>query len=339
MEQPSTGAQHLPGKDVGAIVDTSVNFSSFLQQPPAGGSPCSTSTTGLTPPGSPTHENQGTSKPEDNTANDAAIEWDPLAAMASETILSETLQFHLRTEMDQQPDIKMKLQEQQEMLETVRETLRAEIEAHIQTKEVLQEQEKMCEKVANYAFSTVDDIDRTRLQLQGVQNDLERLETASNAQRIAHNQTKLQLQKKQQEADDMCKRWRGAAYELGRFQRQGRASNQMTDAEIIEKAGSLRFNIRNFCLQFFGDDARCPYSDRDIFDFLNRHLQLSFPSYTAYLLSPSCRPSLVQAFLWSFLQSEVFGSFRWAPDYAALLVRGIQYLLGTSLQDRFSGAE
>ncbi|OIW26649.1 hypothetical protein CONLIGDRAFT_620543 [Coniochaeta ligniaria NRRL 30616] len=142
---------------------------------------------------------------------------------------------------------------------------------------------------------------------------LETVEAALQKESVMHSQTQLQLQQKQQEVDDVRKRWRDAANQLDAIIRQGQGVNQMTDDELIQRATALRFKVKNFALQFFGDEIEEPRMTKDAFDFLNHHLRLHLHSFKAYMLSSSFRPVLVRAFLWHYLQYKVFRNCGWAP--------------------------
>ncbi|KAH8903395.1 hypothetical protein BR93DRAFT_986755 [Coniochaeta sp. PMI_546] len=149
---------------------------------------------------------------------------------------------------------------------------------------------------------------------------------ALEAEKTAHRETQHQLEKRQRDADSMRKSWLEAANHLNRALRQGQAVNQMTDDELIHKAAALRFRIKNFALQFFGDELKGVHTHTAV-DFLSRHLNLSPRSLRVYLRSSSLRPMLVRSFLWCFLRKAVFGRFRWVPQEASTAMLDLNRLL------------
>ena len=139
-------------------------------------------------------------------------------------------------------------------------------------------------------------------------------------------QTQTQLREKHAESEERRERWRLAASELDRFLRQGRGFNQLTDDEVISMAMQLRYNIRNFSIKHFEDEAKAgaQIDKRDLAVF-DQYLQLSPSISQKYLLSSSTRPTLVRAFLWAVLARRVFGKFHWvsrgAQDAAFVIFR------------------
>lgn len=146
---------------------------------------------------------------------------------------------------------------------------------------------------------------------------LKQAEEALEEERAYHNQAKSDLEKKQKEVDDIRKKWRDAAGELNRFLRQNQGFNQLTDQELVQKATQLRFEIRNFTIQFFEDQISDPKIDAELLEFLNQYLRLPEEKYKSYLQTPDMRSSAVRAFIWAFLKKEIFGQFRWAPTKAS----------------------
>ncbi|KAB5536287.1 hypothetical protein GE09DRAFT_1142033 [Coniochaeta sp. 2T2.1] len=148
---------------------------------------------------------------------------------------------------------------------------------------------------------------QTQAQLNHAMSALEK-------ERAAHSETRSELENKHDEVKDMRKRWLDSATQLNSLIRQGQTPNQMTDDEIIQKVSALRFTIKSFALQFFGDDIKQLEIDGAASDFLNHYVQLPEDYLEAYMQSQSFRPMLVRAFLWEYIREHVFGEFCWAPD-------------------------
>jgi hypothetical protein len=146
---------------------------------------------------------------------------------------------------------------------------------------------------------------------------LDETAAALEAERMAHRETQLQLQKNQYDADNMRKSWLEAANHLDRALRQGQVANQMTDDELTQRAAALRFKIKNFALQFFGDEITTVTFNQATSGLINKYLKLPRRLLRAYLILPSLRPMLVRAFLWEALRRKVFGRFLWALQGAS----------------------
>lgn len=158
---------------------------------------------------------------------------------------------------------------------------------------------------------------------------LKDMAAALEAEKMAHRETQHQLEKKLHDADSMRKSWLEAANHLDRALRQGQAVNQMTDDELIHKAEALRFKIKNFALQFFGDELKTIEQSHATVDLLRTHLNLSPRSLKVYLRSSSLRPMLVRSFLWCYLRKAVFGRFRWVPHESSTAMLDLDRFLST----------
>lgn len=158
---------------------------------------------------------------------------------------------------------------------------------------------------------------------------------ALQAERLAHQETLHKLQQKQLQVGEMRKKWRETANHLDRVLRQGQAANQMTDDEVIRKVSALRFKVKNFALQFFGDELKEARLGKPTLDFLSEYLQLPHRSLNAYIGSSLFRPMLVRAFLWRSLLREIFGRYCWSQQVAPNLMQGMSALLSESLEAFF----
>ncbi|KAL2820153.1 hypothetical protein BDW59DRAFT_164766 [Aspergillus cavernicola] len=143
--------------------------------------------------------------------------------------------------------------------------------------------------------------------------NLSKAEERLEDEKWEHDQTKLKLQQKQQDVN----KWHGLLLEANR--EMGSATNhqqirhQLEDTEIAMRTKRLRVDIRDFALEY-GEikegDFRAPASS---YSLLKKYLCVPEQTLDAYIKSPSDRPIIVRAFLWAFLDAEVFSRFNWAP--------------------------
>lgn len=168
---------------------------------------------------------------------------------------------------------------------------------------------------------------QTKLQLQHTAKALE-------AEESAHRETRHQLTKIRHKADDMRKSWVDAANHLDRVLRQGQLPNQMTDDELIQKSTGLRFKVKNFALQFFGDEVMFLKSDHAASRRIANIMKISHRRVKAYVHSPSLRPMLIRVFLWHLLREDIFGQFFWASSDASSAMFDLSSILSTSLNCR-----
>lgn len=145
------------------------------------------------------------------------------------------------------------------------------------------------------------------MSLKKAQEDLQ-------AERARHTDTKNELREAQQEAQEFCQRWKQTAGELNRCSSGVQASNQLSDSELIEKVNMLRYNIRTFAQQYFGDTTRISGISPKFYDFCEPYSLCSATLLKDYMLSSVSRPALVHALLWSVVVDHVFGGFRWGLE-------------------------
>ncbi len=117
---------------------------------------------------------------------------------------------------------------------------------------------------------------------------------------------------KDRETDDIRQMWKQTAKELGKYQAQDKAVDQVTDPEVTQKARQIQYNVRNFAYQHFGGELNTGKSVQGSWQYLQSHLQMPTDVFEACMNSPVKRPMLVGALLWGFLVQDIFGNFWWA---------------------------
>ncbi|KAL4737164.1 hypothetical protein BDV11DRAFT_206998 [Aspergillus similis] len=147
---------------------------------------------------------------------------------------------------------------------------------------------------------------------------LERSLQAESAQRERLQQ---ELRQKQSELDVLRKRWKQAARELDKARSQSQGFYQVTDNYLIELTTRLRYNIKNFALQYFDGELKGPRPKFDKPKIWDKYMQVITPEPLdcENLMLSERRPNAVQAFIWRFLVGEVFDHFRWAGELGATL--------------------
>jgi hypothetical protein len=155
------------------------------------------------------------------------------------------------------------------------------------------------------------------LHTAAVDAKVKELEEALEEERAYRGQAEADLEKKNNESADLRKRWREAAGELDRYLRQNQGYNQLTDQELIQKVSQLRFEIRNFTIQYFEDQIKDVSINGELLEYLQMYLNLPDDTYKTYLKTPEIRSAALRAFFWGFLKSEVFWQYRWAPAKAS----------------------
>ncbi|KAF2682389.1 hypothetical protein K458DRAFT_307514 [Lentithecium fluviatile CBS 122367] len=124
-----------------------------------------------------------------------------------------------------------------------------------------------------------------------------------------------ELRRVQTENKDIRQRWKQAARELDKVQRQGQGSGlyQITDNYLIDLITQLRYNIRSFSIQYFSERIGKFVLPPKNADF-HPHMVATMPDseYLVELLRyPDWRAKAVQAFLWQVLVHRVFDRFKW----------------------------
>ncbi|KAF8853527.1 hypothetical protein BDZ45DRAFT_598493 [Acephala macrosclerotiorum] len=128
-----------------------------------------------------------------------------------------------------------------------------------------------------------------------------------------------ELAEKNADLDEVRKGWRKAANKLNKIRVHGQGFYQVTDQYLIDKTCNLRYNIRNFSIQYFEGELMEEVAAKPT-KFLELYIQPTTPGtrmYEAFFDSPRRCPSLIQAFLWRVLVGSIFNQLRWAGDVAA----------------------
>ncbi|KAL4949242.1 hypothetical protein BDW69DRAFT_198241 [Aspergillus filifer] len=141
------------------------------------------------------------------------------------------------------------------------------------------------------------------------------LERSLQAESAQKDRAQTDLAKRTKELDDMRKRWKQAARELDKTQSQHQGFYTVTDNYLIDLTTQLRYNIRNFAIQYFGSDGKKVGKFEKGKEW-EKYMATTTPEPSdceVFLLSER-RPSVIQAFIWRFLVGQVFDHFRWAGE-------------------------
>lgn len=152
------------------------------------------------------------------------------------------------------------------------------------------------------------------------------------------NRATMDLKKKEQELNEYCqqkdheldylrKAWKQANNELNKVLAQAQGFLQVTDNELIQKTRLLRFNIRNFADQQFGEADIDAKSLSSFWISVEKYTQIPYDLFVTCAKNPSSRHITVGAFLWAVLQQEIFGSFRWAGHHVSKMMSHLEYAL------------
>jgi hypothetical protein len=207
---------------------------------------------------------------------------------------------------------------------------RAEAKEHDRTKLQLDATDTKLAKTEAAWHLEVNKHVGTKDRLRVIRSRLHRAEADLEAEKQMREHTNGQLHQKQQELDKVFKCWRESASQLDRILSQGQGYNLATDDELIQKATTLRYNIRSFAIEFFGDEVKNVKVSETTSESINRYLQITPCSVAAYIQSESFRPAIVRAFLWQYLRFNIFEAFSWAPESASEFMSGLRWFLSTS---------
>lgn len=131
------------------------------------------------------------------------------------------------------------------------------------------------------------------------------------------------LKHKVDDLADMRKRWKQAAVELDKLKSwQRRLPYQMTDSDLENEVMQLRYNIRNFAFQYFGDELPnrlLKKNSKLLKPFLE--LVLNENILLEYLSSSEKRPFIIQAYMWKVLNGRLFDTFLWAGHEGNSIMR------------------
>ncbi|KAL4993917.1 hypothetical protein BDV10DRAFT_197915 [Aspergillus recurvatus] len=147
------------------------------------------------------------------------------------------------------------------------------------------------------------------------------LERSLQAESTQRERAQQELRQKNSELDVLRKRWKQGARELDKARSQSQGFYQVTDNYLIELTTRLRYNIKNFALQYFDGELQGPRPRFDKPKIWDKYMQTttSEPLDCEILMLSERRPSAVQAFIWRFLVGEVFDHFRWAGELGVTL--------------------
>lgn len=148
------------------------------------------------------------------------------------------------------------------------------------------------------------------------------LERAREAEMTQRELAQQDVHRKNNELDVLRKRWKQAARELDKARSNNQGFYQVTDNYLIELASRLRYNIRNFSIQYFGGDLKGKPKVGDKPKCWDAYMAPTTPGSLdceTFLLSSERRPGVIQGFIWQFLVGEVFDHFRWAAELGITL--------------------
>ncbi|CAI7638533.1 unnamed protein product [Penicillium discolor] len=140
-------------------------------------------------------------------------------------------------------------------------------------------------------------------------------------ERRTHQQTTLNLRQKEQTANEFQQYWRDAINELNRYLRLSHGNSQMTDDVLVQHVNHLRQSIMEFSAQYFSDKLPSLRAIKDRHSLFEEHIAISRGEWEGYMRSASLRANFIQAFLWAFINGEIFGKFCWMTDKSGSSVR------------------
>jgi hypothetical protein len=160
--------------------------------------------------------------------------------------------------------------------------------------------------------------------------------------RATADKKKLKAKEKQLEKRlrDIKIRWKSTAKELDGLRAQGRGFYQITDAYLEELIARLRYNIRNFAIQYFSGALAKPLRivPNLLWENCMEPITEGTGVYLDHLKSLDQRASVVQAFLWRILVRHVFNQFRWAGSASHSILELYEALENPTRASRMSTA-
>ncbi|CAI7587304.1 unnamed protein product [Penicillium viridicatum] len=136
-------------------------------------------------------------------------------------------------------------------------------------------------------------------------------------ERQTHRQTTMDLRQKEQTADEFQRYWRDAINELNRYLRLSHGNSQMTDDILVQHVNHLRQRITAFSAQYFSDKLHSLRAIIYGYDLFKEYIAISQSEWEGYMRSASLRANFIQAFLWGFINGEIFGKFCWMTERSA----------------------
>jgi chromosome segregation ATPase len=133
--------------------------------------------------------------------------------------------------------------------------------------------------------------------------------------------SRSQLEHAEAEKNEFRRKWKQSAKELGQLTRTSQSASQVTDSDLDKWASQLRTAIRDFAIRYFESDCSFPdFQERFEraksavgFEFM-RETTAGTTDFIGFLVSPTRRSAVIQAFIWAFLDQAVFCEFRWAGE-------------------------
>jgi hypothetical protein len=107
------------------------------------------------------------------------------------------------------------------------------------------------------------------------------------------------------------------------LQSKGTGMYQLPDSDLVNAVKQLRYQIRNFSLQYFDGKAPEQPGDTPTQNFWKYMLETTVTGqdHHAYLMSEAKGPVVIQSFLWRLLVGEIFEKFCWAPSLRESMTR------------------
>ncbi|KAL4781260.1 hypothetical protein BJX76DRAFT_360039, partial [Aspergillus varians] len=142
------------------------------------------------------------------------------------------------------------------------------------------------------------------------------LERALQEESTRRERAEQDVRQKNNDVDVLRKRWKQAARELDKARSQHKGFHQVTDNYLIELTSRLRYNIRNFAIQYFGGELKGNGPSFEKTKAWDAYMASTTPGSLNFelLLISERRQSVIQAFLWRFIAGQVFDNFRWAGE-------------------------
>ncbi|KAI0376359.1 hypothetical protein F5Y04DRAFT_212829 [Hypomontagnella monticulosa] len=182
--------------------------------------------------------------------------------------------------------------------------------------------------------------------LESFQAQLVEIGDNLTAEKQAHNQTKIELDETKLELEETRTRWKEIVKEFNRFQTENQSFVPLDDQVLVQKVSQLRFNIRNFALQYFDTGELLSVKDSlACWNFIFRFHPLNLGpfgdpgEFESWMRTPSRRILAIRAFLWAFLTTDILGEFRWAGRDVTNALYHIHRAFGSPRDKRYPGPD
>ncbi|KAF2649413.1 hypothetical protein K491DRAFT_721680 [Lophiostoma macrostomum CBS 122681] len=146
---------------------------------------------------------------------------------------------------------------------------------------------------------------------------IDELEIELRKERELREHVEEELRETQAELDEIRRYWKQATRELDKLQRQGQQSGfyQITDNYLIQLINVLRYNINNLAVQYFSEPSTIAEVHGEDTTPLSIYLRFANPRTAIrdrFLNDAEHRPTIIKAFMWKVLVTEIYGKLRWA---------------------------